>query len=236
MSNTLKKLRRLRGRPALPASERNATRVRRDARRKDDGARLNEALRALGWTQAEAAKRSDIPQGHLNEMLNGVRDINREDLRRLGNAGIPPEFLLGLTATMTPVGMTRPLAELHRDLAAWLAHELLTNTSVPEPWLRAGMASRIDGEGALAELRRIGRDQVADIASYHRRAIKLAQAMPGILNANLDPAAFGEVFNAVREALIPPNTSTFMKYPELAVARKQLDEFYRKNPSLRSPR
>lgn len=158
--------RRQRGRPPLPASERVAT----EKRRKADGERLNAALQLLDWTQAAAARRSGIRQGAINEMVNGSRHINREDLRRLGKAGIPPDFLLGLADTMVPVGATRAVADLHGDLAAHLVRQSITETSVPEPWLREALATLIDGKTIVAVQLRMMQHDMRDTADKLRRA------------------------------------------------------------------
>lgn len=82
-----------------------------------DGERLGHVLRGLGLSQADAARNTGIHQGSLNAMVNGVRDINREDLRKLGEIGIPPDYLLGLTNEIVPPGQSRTQAQLEDDLA-----------------------------------------------------------------------------------------------------------------------
>lgn len=85
---------RSRGRPKLTVNERRNI--------KHDGDRLRDALDKLGLSQKEVAERTGIRQGSISEIIHGGRALGREDLRRLGKAGIPPSYLLGLTDTVTP--------------------------------------------------------------------------------------------------------------------------------------
>jgi hypothetical protein len=57
-------------------------------------------------------------------MVNGERDINREDLRRLGAIGISADYLLGNASDLVAPGQTRTKAKLSVDLADRVSNEI----------------------------------------------------------------------------------------------------------------
>ena len=109
-----------RGRPPKSARQSRVDEVQR----KSDGDRLQRALSDLGLSQAECAERTGIRQGWISEIVNGNRAIGREDLRRLGKAGISADFVLGLTDTLIPPTQSRAMSRLESDLAAAIEREL----------------------------------------------------------------------------------------------------------------
>jgi transcriptional regulator with XRE-family HTH domain len=130
------------------SAEAKSREAEKQRKKKDDGARLGLALKALSLSQAEAARRSEIPQGQINDILNGRRAVGREDLRSLGQMGISPEYILGLTDELRPPGCARTPNELATDLAAHIKREVDARVQ-SHSFLGEDTESWIDGERAL---------------------------------------------------------------------------------------
>lgn len=187
------------GKPGRPESTVSAKREAERLRR-DDGERLNAALQLLGLSQAEAARRSGVRQGWLNDIANGHRPIGREDLRRLGRAGIPPDYVLGLTDTLVSPGESRTRAHIEQDLARAVERELarLHPPTVPEvstkyKWVVSGdraFRAAVDACAGVAERLLADERTRADIradGAILRAAIDALLALPvGAVDVTLE--------------------------------------------------
>lgn len=167
MSPTHKNNRRARGRPPLPAAAKTA--AAKLAR--EDGERLQAELKRLGLSQAEAARRSGIRQGWLNDIANGKRSINREDLRRLGRIGVSAEYLLGLTDHAVSPGQTRPLAALEADLKSEVLRRVFAKDRY-EPTIAQALRRAISGAALLDLLERKAREE-CNAQGAHLRQLAL---------------------------------------------------------------
>jgi transcriptional regulator with XRE-family HTH domain len=178
---------RKKGRPRLSAS----VKLSHASRLKADGVRLRSALETLGLSQSDAARVTGLRQSWINGIVNGRRALGREDLRKLGHAGISPAFLLGLTTEHVPPGASRTRGELPCDVADFAVAELKkTLASVDGHW-----EVEVDGEMALSYL-------IASLAPEVKRAIAFWRAEPKVIH-QLDTLA-----RSARKLAVDPDVAS----------------------------
>lgn len=149
-------------------------------RRRADGERLNQALNATGLSETELIRRSGIPQRSFNQIKNGKRDLNREDLRKLASAGISADFLLGVVPGLVTVGTTRTRGELVRDLARTVELELAA--TVPKKSREFGFMVELLPETMIPFIVTEVRREVGEWLQYY----EANQAMSRVLLAALN--------------------------------------------------
>jgi hypothetical protein len=143
MSPTQRKRRGKRGRPKVAKQ------------REQDAARLRAALEAFGWkSQQGTALHAGIDQRAFNALVNGKRDLGREDLRALAKIGVSADYLLGLTKELIPPGETRTVAGLERDVASRVWREVCARVMPPAGapmWQSFVTYWRTDGAAVLRQ-------------------------------------------------------------------------------------
>lgn len=131
-------------------------------------AALRTAREALGWTQAEAAQRAEVPQPELSRWERGLRQANSEQIERLAVAlQVPASFLLADLRLARPIHRTAK-AETKRsermvnarlELARIAASRLVADIEIAAPFdfPTAEDPTPPDPEAAAEAIRRVWR-------------------------------------------------------------------------------
>ena len=203
MAPTQRKQTRKRGRKTLTAHERESA----ARQRREDGARLNVALQRLKLSQAKAARLAGIRQQWLNGIVNGSRAIGREDLRALASThNISADYLLGVPGALMFVG-EKFNQGLEEALAERVARETITESILPERWIREELSSVIDGKAILTKLMQLVQKDVLMAVSYLRRLDLLSSNVTQRLDVP-DQQTLAAIFEALSPVLdITPETT-----------------------------
>ncbi len=194
MAPTPKKQRPLRGRPA------DAPEVRAG-----HAARLDRALKAiLGATpnQSEAARRTGLTPGRINDVLNRHRALGRADLSALARGlKISADYLLGVP------GAPMFVAErLQGDVQSALAQVVAARVAerVAEPWIQAVITERIDGARLLARFIALADEDVTTFAAFLDRWAQVGAELRRVYGPNLAGAP-GPMYDAMGEQMTSAN-------------------------------
>jgi transcriptional regulator with XRE-family HTH domain len=82
-----------------------------------------------GWTLAELAARTAIPEPNLSRLERGLADVRLSTLQRVADA-------LGAEITLGPVGRERRLDEVVREAEEARARILAAGLGESDPWAR----------------------------------------------------------------------------------------------------
>ena len=167
-----------------------------------DGERLNTALQFLGWSQAEAARRSGIRQQWINGVVNGQRALGREDLRALARAGIPSDFLLGIACEFVPAGGTRTIRGLAQDVAAHVTREVMPRVN-QDPTVQDILTGLLGGVDLLRPLVQLVLDEW-NANPWLETRLRIARVIDSLPNTKECSVARAELQRAYREAKPTP--------------------------------
>lgn len=139
-------------------------------------------------TSIAASTPAGIRQGDFNQMVNGKRDINREDLRRISkNLLIPADYILGISTELTPPGVTRSVAELARDVATRVEREASSGIEV-EQWEQELFADMVGGADLLGALVRLVREEWEALAGTLETRRRIGSAIKSLPKKGADDA------------------------------------------------
>jgi transcriptional regulator with XRE-family HTH domain len=159
--------------------------ARRRKRARGPGNRLSKALQEFGFSQTQAAVRTQIPQGKISAIISGERPISADELTAIGKKlGIPPDYILGLTDTLIRLGESRPRAELAADVARFVANDAdLSSLSKSVADVARG---DIDGEALLRFLVKAQTNELMSEAAAYEAMIAMADLMNAMSPAEAD--------------------------------------------------
>jgi transcriptional regulator with XRE-family HTH domain len=157
-----------RGRPRLPDN------------RRLDGGRLAAALSALRIDQAELSRRTGMLPQKISQIVRGEKQIFREDLRKIGEAGISADYVLGVVDDLVPPG--QPLA-----VADAVAGRIRQRGKVPSALVDEFV---INGDAALDLLAEVAEREILERAEYLRRRQPLVDASAALSREHAQLSSF----------------------------------------------
>jgi len=112
------------------------------------GALLRREREGRGWTLADLAERTGIPQPNLSRLERGLADVRLSTVLRVAQA-------LGTEISLAPVGRLRRLDDVVRDAKQARERILAAGLGESDPWARLVRRARLGEDTEVeAEARR----------------------------------------------------------------------------------
>jgi transcriptional regulator with XRE-family HTH domain len=100
------------------------------------GALLRREREGRGWTLADLAERTGIPQPNLSRLERGLADVRLSTVLRVAQA-------LGTEISLAPVGRLRRLDDVVRDAKQARERIVAAGLAESDPWARLARRARL---------------------------------------------------------------------------------------------